>query len=83
MKYTINIGLRDNNYSKAVMTDNNLKELEHRLLNHLRAIYPNADHSLLSQQCISSMGLDASRICRRSLVRSICFRNLCPRPAPS
>lgn len=40
------------------MNEDMLKALEHRLLNHLNAIYPQADHSKLALDCIRLMGLD-------------------------
>lgn len=44
------------------MTDASLPALEHRVLNHLRAIYPDADHQQLTRDCLQTMRLD--RECR-------------------
>jgi len=39
------------------MTDAVFKALEHRVLNHIKTIYPQADHSLLTSDCIETMRL--------------------------
>jgi len=42
------------------MSDKDLSELEHRILNHLKAIYPDANHTKLALECIHLMGLGKS-----------------------
>ncbi|MEZ5488845.1 MAG: alpha-amylase family glycosyl hydrolase [Gammaproteobacteria bacterium] len=40
------------------MKDATLQALEHRVLNHLKAIYPEADHNALTLDCLRLMRLD-------------------------
>jgi sucrose phosphorylase len=44
------------------MNDPVIQALQHRVLNHLKAIYPNANHSELTLQCLRIMGLDEKTI---------------------